>query len=63
MMFQDLKTPWKYILSSAPVWGLIIAEIGHDWGLYTMVTDLPKYMSDVMHFNIAEVIFLHLLIY
>ncbi|XP_075232067.1 putative inorganic phosphate cotransporter isoform X2 [Lycorma delicatula] len=51
---KGLSTPWKSILTSGPVWGLIIAEIGHDWGLYTMVTDLPKYMSDVMHFNIAE---------
>lgn len=51
---KELETPWKAILTSAPVWGLIIAEVGHDWGLYTMVTDLPKYMSDVMHFNIAE---------
>lgn len=47
-------TPWKAMLSSAPLWALIIGEVGHDWGLYTMITDLPKYMGDVMHFNIAE---------
>lgn len=47
-------TPWKAMLTSAPMWALIIAEVGHDWGLYTMITDLPKYMADVMHFNIAE---------
>ncbi|KAF9824532.1 hypothetical protein SFRURICE_003989, partial [Spodoptera frugiperda] len=32
--------PWKAI-------------VGHDWGYYTMVTDLPKYMTDVLKFNIA----------
>lgn len=54
---QDLgPMPWKAILTSVPVWALIIGEIGHDWGLYTMVTDLPKYMSDVIKFNPAEVI-------
>lgn len=47
--------PWKEILTSAPVWALIIGEIGHDWGLYTMVTDLPKYMGDIMKFNPAQV--------
>ncbi|XP_054282826.1 putative inorganic phosphate cotransporter isoform X2 [Macrosteles quadrilineatus] len=47
-------TPWKTLLTSAPVWALIIGECGHDWGLYTMITDLPKYMNDVMHFNIAQ---------
>lgn len=53
---QDLAlTPWKKLLTSSAVWALIIGEIGHDWGLYTMITDLPKYMSDVMHFKIAEV--------
>nr|XP_018897001.1 PREDICTED: putative inorganic phosphate cotransporter isoform X2 [Bemisia tabaci] len=46
--------PWKAILTSGPVWALIIAEVGHDWGLYTMVTDLPKYMNDVMHFSVAQ---------
>ena len=40
---------------SGPLWALTIAEIGHDYGLYTMVTDLPKYMSDVMHFDITSV--------
>jgi hypothetical protein len=56
LFMQDLSTPWVEILTSMPVWALIIAEIGHDWGLYTMVTDLPKYMSDVMKFNPAQVI-------
>ncbi|XP_075973727.1 putative inorganic phosphate cotransporter [Anticarsia gemmatalis] len=45
--------PWKAILRSAPVWGLVAASVGHDWGYYTMVTDLPKYAHDVLKFNIA----------
>lgn len=49
--------PWRAILTSIPLWALVIGEVGHDWGLYTMVTDLPKYMSDVMRFNPAEVSF------
>ncbi|XP_014261738.1 sialin-like [Cimex lectularius] len=47
-------TPWKAILTSAPIWALVIGEIGHDFGLLMMVSDLPKYMSDVMHFKIGE---------
>nr|CAD7199800.1 unnamed protein product [Timema douglasi] len=46
--------PWKAILTSVPLWGLIVAQIGHDWGFFTMVTDLPKYMRDVMKFNIGQ---------
>ncbi|CAD6999510.1 unnamed protein product [Ceratitis capitata] len=45
-------TPWGAILTSLPMWALISAQIGHDWGFYIMVTDLPKYMSDVMQFSI-----------
>uniref|UniRef100_A0A1B0CQC4 Permease of the major facilitator superfamily protein n=2 Tax=Lutzomyia longipalpis TaxID=7200 RepID=A0A1B0CQC4_LUTLO len=33
---------------------LICAQIGHDWGFFIMVTDLPKYMSDVLRFSIKE---------
>ncbi|CAB0019958.1 unnamed protein product, partial [Nesidiocoris tenuis] len=54
-LVQDLPpTPWRSILTSVPLWGLIIAQIGHDWGLFTIVTDLPKYMKSVMHFSITQ---------
>lgn len=29
-------------------------KIGHDWGFYIMVTDLPKYMSAVLKFPIKD---------
>lgn len=46
--------PWRGILTSVPLWALVAAQIGHDWGFFTMVTDLPKYMSDVLKFNVKE---------
>ncbi|CAH4029408.1 unnamed protein product [Pieris brassicae] len=46
--------PWKAMLRSPAAWALLCAGIGHDWGFYTMVSDLPKYMHDVLKFNIAE---------
>jgi ACS family sodium-dependent inorganic phosphate cotransporter len=46
--------PWRHMLTSAPVWALIAAQIGHDWGFFTMVTDLPKYMSSVLHYSIKD---------
>ncbi|XP_063380753.1 putative inorganic phosphate cotransporter [Cydia fagiglandana] len=45
--------PWKAILRSWPVWALVCAAVGHDWGYYTMVSDLPKYSHDVLKYNIA----------
>ncbi|XP_008215710.1 putative inorganic phosphate cotransporter isoform X1 [Nasonia vitripennis] len=46
--------PWRHILRSVPLWALIAAQIGHDWGFFTMVTDLPKYMGSVLKFSIKD---------
>lgn len=52
---EDLPpTPWAAIMTNLPMIALICAQIGHDWGFYIMVTDLPKYMSDVMQFSIKD---------
>ncbi|KAK3916118.1 Putative inorganic phosphate cotransporter [Frankliniella fusca] len=51
---ERVSTPWAQILTSPPVLALILTEVGHDWGFYTMITDLPKYMSDVQHFKISD---------
>lgn len=45
--------PWRHLLCSTPVWALIAAQIGHDWGFFTLVTDLPKYMSSVLKYSIG----------
>lgn len=47
-------TPWRHILTSSKVWTLVIAQVGHDWGLFTIVTDLPLYMNDILHFSIKS---------
>lgn len=51
---KDLATPWVAILTSLPVWALIIGEIGHDYGFYLISTDLPKYMSEVIGLSVSE---------
>ena len=55
-VLQDLAPiPWRQMATSVPLWGLIFAQIGHDWGFFTLVTDLPKYFKDVMKFKVFEV--------
>ncbi|CAH2014332.1 unnamed protein product [Acanthoscelides obtectus] len=51
---ESPATPWRSIWTSTPLWALVAAQIGHDWGFFTMVTDLPKYMSDVLKFDVKE---------
>ncbi|XP_055299422.1 sialin-like [Sitodiplosis mosellana] len=48
-------TPWIDIIKSIPMLSLICAQIGHDWGFYIMVSDLPKYMKDVLSYPVFEV--------
>ncbi|XP_058791429.1 putative inorganic phosphate cotransporter isoform X2 [Phymastichus coffea] len=46
--------PWRHLLTSMPLWALISVQVGHDWGFYTIATDLPKYMSSVLHFRVDQ---------
>lgn len=51
---EKAKVPYNKILTSIPVWAMIIGNIGHDWTFYIIVTLLPQYMSYVLHFNIKD---------
>ncbi|XP_032684299.1 putative inorganic phosphate cotransporter [Odontomachus brunneus] len=46
--------PWRHMLNSVPLWALVAAQVGHDWGFFTMVNDLPTYMSSVLHYPIRS---------
>lgn len=49
-----MKTPWLKIFISLPVWGLIIGELGHGFTIYTLMNSMPKYLSDVLHYDITD---------
>ncbi|XP_042907967.1 sialin isoform X2 [Parasteatoda tepidariorum] len=46
--------PWKKILTSIPVWTLMITHFGQNWGFYTFLTMLPTYLSSILRFNIKS---------
>lgn len=56
-------TPWKHVLKSKPLWAAIIAMLGFNWSLLTIVTDLPKYMSSVLKFSVENNGYVNSLIY
>lgn len=41
----NIKHPWKSIILSAPVWAIIISHFAENWGFYTLMTQLPKYLN------------------
>jgi len=47
-------TPWTKIATSPPVWACAIAQFADNWGYYTLLTCLPKYMRDVLQFDMTQ---------
>lgn len=41
---KKLKIPLKAILTSMPVWAIIVAYFTENWGLFTMLTQLPLFL-------------------
>jgi len=52
--FQPVKTPWKSLFTSPPVIALIIVHSAHNWGFWTILTEIPSYMKSVLSFNIKQ---------
>jgi len=51
---QSPPVPWSHILTSVPVWALIFTHVAQNWGFYTLLTELPTYMKNILHFNIED---------
>ncbi|XP_078683741.1 sialin-like [Branchiostoma floridae x Branchiostoma belcheri] len=49
---QKLPVPWRHVLTSLPVWALIVGQFSSLWGTYLLLTQLPNYMKNVLGFNI-----------
>ncbi|KAG1655420.1 Sialin [Nymphon striatum] len=62
-VIQISNVPWKQILTSGPVWAIIVAHFSETWGFYTLLTELPSYLKDVLHFNLGKTGFLSALPY
>lgn len=55
--------PWKEIFTSKPFWALLISHCAQNWGFWTLLTQIPSYMKDVLHFDIKSVLQLFLLLF
>ncbi|KOB69180.1 Sodium-dependent phosphate transporter [Operophtera brumata] len=49
---KKLQTPWKAIWTSLPFISLIIAHCGQNWGFWTLMTEMPSYMKQVLGVDI-----------
>ncbi|CAG9864853.1 unnamed protein product [Phyllotreta striolata] len=46
------KIPWRSIVTSMPVWAITVSHFSENWGFYTMLTQLPKFMKRVLNFDL-----------
>lgn len=51
---KKIVTPWKAIFTSAPMIALIIAHSCHNWGFWTLLTEMPTYMKNVLGLDIKK---------
>ncbi|KAG8251340.1 hypothetical protein J6590_081977 [Homalodisca vitripennis] len=51
---KRVRVPWKSVLTSAPVWAIVAAHFSENWGFYTLLTELPTFMSDTFHMKIMN---------
>jgi ACS family sodium-dependent inorganic phosphate cotransporter-like MFS transporter 5 len=46
------KVPWKSIATSMPFWAIVVSTLSSGWGFWTLLTLLPTYMKNILHFDI-----------
>ncbi|XP_067000939.2 sialin isoform X2 [Anabrus simplex] len=51
---KQAAVPWRKILTSPPVWAGILMQTGSAWVLYTLLSDLPTYLKNVLHYDIQK---------
>ncbi|KAL9881863.1 major facilitator superfamily transporter 10 isoform 2-T2 [Glossina fuscipes fuscipes] len=46
--------PWCSILTSIPLWAILVTQYGQSWAFYTQLTELPTYMNNILHYDIES---------
>ncbi|RZF42806.1 hypothetical protein LSTR_LSTR014205 [Laodelphax striatellus] len=50
----EIEVPWHNILTSVPVWAIVAAHFSENWGFYTLLTELPTFMSDRFGYSMHD---------
>ncbi|XP_015281863.1 PREDICTED: sialin isoform X1 [Gekko japonicus] len=57
------SVPWAAMLTSLPLWAIVVAHFSYNWTFYTLLTLLPTYMKEILKFDVQENGFLSALPY
>ncbi|KAM9339820.1 sialin [Symphorus nematophorus] len=57
------SVPLLSVLLSVPLWAIIVTQMCSNWSYYTLLTSLPTYMDNILHFDLKSNGFLSALPY
>ncbi|XP_042203667.1 putative inorganic phosphate cotransporter [Homarus americanus] len=46
--------PWKEMVTSLPLWAIIVCEVGNSFGFSVYFSYIPTYMQNILGFSISE---------
>ncbi len=47
--------PLTEIFKSIPFYALLMAHVGNNWGVYTLLTETPTYLASIQHLSLQSV--------
>ncbi|XP_070208371.1 sialin-like [Littorina saxatilis] len=53
-LHKEPTTPWRSILTSPALYGIMAAHVANDWGCFAVMTCLPKFMKDILKFDMTQ---------
>ncbi|KAL7051890.1 hypothetical protein ACKWTF_004683 [Chironomus riparius] len=51
---EKIDVPWMKIFTSGSIWAIIIAHFCEAWGFFTMFTQLPTFLKDMLNFDLTS---------
>ncbi|XP_067658569.1 uncharacterized transporter slc-17.2-like isoform X1 [Haliotis asinina] len=51
---NNYKTPWWAMMSSPATWACVIGHVCFNWTAYTLTTNTPLFLKEVLNFDITE---------
>ncbi|XP_057660262.1 sialin-like [Diorhabda carinulata] len=51
---KKVIAPYKELFKNLPYWMLMLCHVANEWGLYLQLTLVPKFISDVIGFDLSQ---------
>ncbi|XP_037799883.1 putative inorganic phosphate cotransporter [Penaeus monodon] len=51
---ETIPIPWRALLTSLPVWSILLAHFGNNWGSFSLLAELPSYLHNIHHFDMKS---------